>query len=173
MNPRKMLAVAVLNVLATGPLSFSSVADNPSRVVESWRTEGGWLTELRQHANGARVCTTGKGFNNPYPFGISVVRSGETNVIVLVDNQQPPTSAGVMRLWLAGEPRGEFKTQIEGPAWATEEQESAAASRLFASLSPGTLAISVAGRQYEADLTGIGAARTQLQTCETLAGKVS
>jgi len=39
-----------------------------SQVIKSWRTDAGWLTELRQHTDGARVCATGKAFKEADPL---------------------------------------------------------------------------------------------------------
>jgi hypothetical protein len=49
------------------------------------KTDDGWLTELRVHPNGAKVCSTGKAAYTPHTFGLTFVRSGSQNVVLLVD----------------------------------------------------------------------------------------
>ncbi len=142
-----------------------AVADT-SQVLKSWRTDDGWLTELRQHANGARVCATGKAFGEAHPFGLSIVRSGEVTLITLVDQQQPPARGGKMELSADGQALGSLSVTPEGPAFATSEMESEHTWKLISGLPGQVLSIDVDGRSYKADLAGINQARDQLKSCE-------
>lgn len=142
-----------------------AVAD-PSQVVKFWRTDAGWLTELRQHADGARVCTTGKAFKESRPFGSSIVKSGPVTLITLVDEGQPPSQGGQMTFGSGGETFGNLTVTPAGPAFATTEEESERTWNTISRLPAQTLSIGVAGREYAADLAGIEQARDQLKACE-------
>jgi hypothetical protein len=151
--------------LTAALLSSAAVAD-PSQVVKSWRTDAGWLTELRQHTDGARVCATGKAFKEGHPFGLSIVKSGGVTLITLVDEGQPPNHGGEMKLSADGEALGRLSVTPAGPAFATTEGESDKTWTLISALPPQMLSIDVDGRRYQADLMGIDQARDQLKVCE-------
>jgi hypothetical protein len=161
-----LLSLSALCVLA--PLAASAAG----QLVQSWRTDGGWLTELRVHPNGAKVCSTGKAAQTPHTFGLSFVRSGAENVVRLVDERDAPAggSGGDMTFEQSGKMVAILKVRVAGPAWASTEPTGPQAKALMANLSAGPLTISVAGRQYQMDLTGIGDAMAQLRTCEAQAG---
>jgi hypothetical protein len=161
----KWQSVGPVALLISASLPGAAFAD-ASRVVKSWRTDHGWLTELRQHDNGARVCATGKAFRDGRPFGLSIVKSGEVTLITLVDEGQPPERGAKMELSAAGQPVGSLAVTIQGPAFATSEGESRKTWALVRDLPAGPLSIDVGGRQYLADLAGIGLAREQLKSCE-------
>ena len=146
-------------------IPYTACADQ-SQVLKSWRTDAGWLTELRQHANGARVCATGKAFKGDHPFGLSIVKSGEITLVTLVDERQPPSRGGRMQLSTAETALADLLVTSEGPAVATTEQESNKTWSLVNSLSAQPLSIAVDGRQYRADLAGIEQARDQLKSSE-------
>lgn len=129
-RPSVSLFLSALYLLGTTPISAET-----SRVVRVWRSEGGWLTELRQHSDGARVCTTGKAFNTPHQFGISIVRSGQVTLILLVDEVESPTTGGEMRFAASGRILPAFASHVEGPAFATAESDSARALELITGLS--------------------------------------
>lgn len=162
-SPRSPLGPAVL--VAAICLPHAGSADT-SQVLQAWRTNGGWLTELRQHTDGARVCTAGKAFTDPHRFGLSIVRSGPVTLITLVDQAQPPSSGGEMRFSADGRLLGSLPVIAEGPALATSEADSQRAWHLFSSLEAQPVSIAAAGREYQADLAGIGNARAQLEFCE-------
>ncbi len=157
--------VCPVALLISASLSDAALAD-PSHVLKSWRTEQGWLTELRQHDNGARVCATGKAFSEGRPFGLSIVKSGDVTLVTLVDEGQPPEHGGKMELSASGQPVGSLAVTVEGPAFATSEGESRKTWDLVRDLPAAPLSIQVEGRQYVADLAGIGLARKQLKSCE-------
>lgn len=159
-----------LVALASGASLPGTATADPSSVVQTWRTGDGWLTELRQHTNGARVCVTGKGFKVGHPFGISIVRSGEVTLITVVDEKQPPKKGGEMTFSSADNSFGAFPVIAEGPAYATSEGDSRRVRQMIAGLRPGPLFIAIAERKYQADLAGIDEARVQLATCESQAG---
>jgi hypothetical protein len=154
-----------LVALMTGAFPQATFAD-ASQVVKSWRTPAAWLTELRQHADGARVCATGKAFGEGHPFGLSIVRSGQITLVTLVDEGRPPVRSGMMKLSASGKVLGDLAVTPEGPAFATTEKESEKARKLIAILPPTVLSIDVDGRRYQADLTGLDEARGQLEVCE-------
>jgi hypothetical protein len=81
------------------------------------KTDDGWLTELRVHPNGAKVCSTGKAAYTPHTFGLTFVRSGSENVVLLVDEQQPPTdtSGGEMTFEQSDKTLAALKMQVAGP----------------------------------------------------------
>jgi hypothetical protein len=158
------LAATVLPLIAT--VWPCTVYADQSTVIKSWRTSEGWLTELRQHTDGARVCAMGKAFNDSHPFGISVVKAGQITLITLVDQQDPPSRGGAMILSASGQPLGVVTVEPAGPAFATTEGESGKTWDLIKDLAPGIVAIDVDGRQYRANFAGIEQARAQLRSCE-------
>ena len=157
-------------LLATTSMPGATSAD-PSQVMQAWRTRDGWLTELRQHTSGARVCVSGKDFRGAHPFGISLLRSGRIALVTVVDQLQPPATGDEMEFSAGGRKLGRFAAISQGPAFATAEGESQRAWQLISGLEPGTLSIAVAGREYQADLAGIVEARAQLQSCEAEAAR--
>ena len=159
--------VAAFAVSAIVPAAHADT----SQVVKSWRTADGWLTELRRHSNGANVCVSAKAFTTPHQFGLSIIRSGPATLVTLVDQQQPPTSAGDLTISSGNTQLGSFQTTVQGPAWATTEADSQKMWSLLSDVTPGAVALSVAGRQYDADLAGIAEARAQLQTCRAESGQ--
>ena len=170
--------MATHRTLISGLISLATVcglcplaALAAGELVQSWKTDDGWLTELRVHPNGAKVCSTGKAAYTPHPFGLTFVRSGSENVVLLVDEQQPPThaSGGDMTVEQAGKTLGTLKTQVAGPAWASIDPTDPQATALISKLSPGPLTINVAGRHYRMDLAGLAGALAQLSTCEAQA----
>jgi hypothetical protein len=163
----KKIHVAGFLVIALSPAVVPQVSfADASQVLRSWRTDAGWLTELRQHTNGARVCATGKAFRQDHPFGLSIVKSGQVTLITLVDEKQPPSDGGTMQLSSSGQALASLFVTVEGPAFATTEDESDKTWNAISGLPPQMLSIDVGGRQYQADLAGIDQARDQLKTCE-------
>jgi hypothetical protein len=140
-------------------------------LVQSWKTDDGWLTELRVHPNGAKVCSAGKAAYTPHTFGLTFVRSGSESVVLLVDEQQPPsdTRGGDMTFEQSDNMLGALQVQVAGPAWASVDPAGPQATALISKLSPGPLTINVAGRQYKMDLAGLAGALAQLSSCETQA----
>ena len=136
------------------------------QLVNSWKTAGGWLTEMRVHPNGARVCSTGKATQAPRPFGLTMVRSGTENVLLVVDEAQPPTSAGDMKFVQSGKTIGTLPAQVAGPAFASADPNSSQTPELVSRLTTAALTIDVAGRQYQTDLSGLPDALAQLARCE-------
>jgi hypothetical protein len=135
------------------------------------KTDEGWLTELRVHPNGAKVCSTGKAAYTPHTFGLTFVRSGSQNVVLLVDEHQPPTdtSGGDMTFEQSDKMLGALKMQVAGPAWASIDPTGPQATALISKLSPGPLTINVAGRHYRMDLAGLAGALAQLSSYEAQA----
>jgi hypothetical protein len=162
----KCVRVALTASVLMMTLSSATVHADQSAVVKSWRTSEGWLTELRQHTDGARVCATGKAFTESHPFGLSIVKAGQVTLITLVDQQDPPSRGGAMVLSASGQPLGVVMVEPAGPAFATTEDESAKTWDLIKDLAPGIVAIDVDGRQYRANFAGIEQARAQLRSCE-------
>jgi hypothetical protein len=113
-----VLAVAAAVALSTLP------ARAAGQLVNSWKTPNGWLTEMRVHPNGAKVCSTEKATQAPRPFGLTMVRSGTENLLLVVDEAQPPTSAGDMMFVQAGKTVGTLRTQVAGPAFASADPNS-------------------------------------------------
>lgn len=163
-----LIPICLAAAAAAVCLPLAASADT-SQVMQAWRTSDGWLTELRQHANGARVCTTGKAFRAPTPFGLSIVRSGPVTLITLVDEQQRPTSGGEMRFSSGGRLVGSLPALVEGPALATTENDSQRTWQLISNLEPQPVSIAVGGREYQGDFAGIGNARAQLDICQSQA----
>lgn len=153
-------SLAVLAVLVALPALAAG------QLANSWRTPNGWLTEMRVHPNGAKVCSTGKAAQTPRPFGLTVVRSGTENLLLVVDEAQPPTSAGDMTFSQAGKTIGTLRAQIAGPAYATADVNGSQTPDLVAKLTTAALTIDVAGRQYQTDMAGLPDALAQLAKCE-------
>lgn len=139
----------------------------PGALTQSWKTADGWLTELRVHPNGAKVCSTGKRSDTPHTFVLTFVRSGSEAVVLLVDQTQPPApgDTGNMTFKQSGETIGNVKAQIEGPAWASIDPNGPQAKTLMSKLTDKPLTIEVAGRQYQTELSGLGDALAQLSRC--------
>jgi hypothetical protein len=149
-----------------GACSFTPVLADVSNVMQSWRTDDGWLTELRKHSDGALVCTTGKAFRDAHAFGLSIVQSGPTMLITLVDQVSPPSTAGPMKFSAGSQVFGALASMADGPAFATTEQESGNTRRIVSDLPDQLVTIDVADRQYDVDLSGLARAREQLKACE-------
>jgi hypothetical protein len=164
MSNTKLAAV----IAAAAISAFTAVnAYAAGELAQSWRTDHGWLTELRLHPDGAKVCSTAKASNIPHAFGITFVRSGAENIVLLADQQQPPAMPGIadMSFVQDGKARGKVKVEVAGPAWVSVNPSGPQATTLMSELSEGPLTIDVAGRQYEADLTGLPDALRQLGRC--------
>lgn len=164
MRPNLAPVGAVALAALIGLSSLPALA--AGQLVNSWRTPDGWLTELRVHPNGARVCSTGKAAQAPRPFGLTIVRSGQENVVLVVDEAQPPTSAGDMSFSQAGKTIGTLRTQVAGPTFASADPYGSQTPELIAKLTTAALSIDVAGRQYQADMSGLPDALAQLAKCE-------
>lgn len=160
----------VLNGVLLAGLVVSSIpaSADVSTVKQSWRTEDGWLTELRQHTDGAKVCSAGKAFREVHPFGLSIVQSGAVTLVTLVDEQDPPALGGRMKFSADGRDLGSLSATTQGPALASTEGESARTNKLIADLPDQLVSIDVADRHYQADLAGLTKAREQLATCQAL-----
>ena len=158
---------AAIAAAAVSALAAANAYAAAGELAGSWRTDNGWLTELRLHPDGAKVCSTGKASNNPHSFGITFVRSGTENVVLLADQQEPPSAAGLadMKFVQDGRTRGTLKVEVAGPAWVSTNPTGPQATTLMSDLTEGPLTIDVAGRQYEADLTGLPDALQQLGRC--------
>lgn len=161
------------NVMARGAVALAAVmtlstfsAHAAGQLVNSWKTPDGWLTEMRVHPNGAKVCSTGKAAQAPRPFGLTIVRSGTENVLLVVDEAQPPTSAGDMSFVQAGKTIGTLRAQIAGPAFASADPNSSQTPDLIAKLTTAALTIDVAGRRYQTDMSGLPDALAQLAKCD-------
>jgi len=166
MTSRPLLVM--LTLLGASALSVAA-ASAQGALTQSWKTPGGWLTELRVHPNGARVCSTGKPSQDPHTFVLTFVRSGPEAVVLVVDQQKPPApgDAGDMTFKQAGETVGVVKTLVEGPAWSSTDPNGPQARDLMSKLSDQALTIDVAGRQYQMQLTGLGDALAQLARCNS------
>ncbi len=161
------------SVMTSGILSLAAAitlsplpAIAAGQLANSWKTSNGWLTEMRVHPNGAKVCFTGKATQTPRPFGLTLVRSGTENLLMVVDEAQPPTSAGDMTFVQAGKTIGSLRTQVAGPAFASADPNSNQTPDLVAKLTTAALTIDVAGRQYQTDMSGLPDALAQLAKCE-------
>ena len=161
------------SVVTSGVVALAAVitmsalpARAAGQLVNSWRTADGWLTEMRVHPNGAKVCSTGKAAETPRPFGLSIVRSGTENVLLVVGQALPPTSGGDMSFVQAGKTIGTLRMQVAGPAFASADPYSSQTPDLIAKLSTAALTIDVAGRQYQTDMSGLPDALAQLAKCE-------
>jgi hypothetical protein len=168
----KMLSRSMLAAGLAGALFLPVAASaDVSKVVQAWRTGDGWLTELRKHTDGAQVCSAGKAFRDAHPFGLSIVQSGPTMLITLVDEAQPPSAGGPMKFSADGRELGALSSTPAGPAFATAEQESGKTERLVSDLPEQLVSIDVADRHYQADLSGLAKAREQLKACEAEAAQ--
>jgi uncharacterized protein (DUF2342 family) len=150
----------------------ATTAHAAGELVRSWKTNDGWLTELRTHPDGAKVCSTGKAFHQPHAFGFTFVRSGPETVVMLVDQQQPPTdqASGTMTFMQAGQTVAALAAQVAGPAWTSSDPRSPETTDLLAALKPGPMTVQVAGRTYRTDITGFDGAKEQMETCLRQAG---
>lgn len=159
------LAVSAICLLA------SQVGAAPGTLAQSWKTPGGWLTELRVHPDGAKVCSSGKVSQDPHQFVVSFVRSGSEAIVLMVDQQQPPAAgaSGEMTFHQSGETVGKVRVQAEGPAWASVDPNGPQTKSLMSKLSDQPLTIEVAGRKYEADFAGYADAMAQLSKCVSAA----
>ncbi len=163
---KRTILVSLLGVAAAVSLSAPPV-NAAGELAQTWRTEAGWLTELRVHPDGAKVCTTGKASSNPHSFGITFIRSGTENAVLLADQVEPPPAASSTNMTFVqnDETRGTLIVQAAGPAWISADPNGPQARTLISKLAPGPLTITVAGRQYQADLTGLSEALAQLNSC--------
>lgn len=140
-------------------------------LTQSWKTDGGWLTELRVHPNGAKVCSTGKTGSKPHVFGLTFVRSGPEAIVLVVDQAQPPAcGATEMTFYQSGQTAGIVKAMAEGPAFASTDPTGPQATGIMSKLTEQPLAIEVGGRRYEIALTGLTDALAQLARCVSGAG---
>ena len=94
-----------------------------------------------------------------------MARSGAVTVFALVDQQQPFTHAGTLKLVQNGREIGSFGAQAQGPSFATLKGHSDRVKALIGKFDAGVVTIHADGRQYTADLAGIGPARSQLDAC--------
>jgi hypothetical protein len=133
-------------------------------VLQSWRSGDGWLTELRRHPDGTRSCATAKSFADKQ-FGVFMLRTGTVTLFAVVDQTQPFTGPGELKLVQGARALGTFDAQAQGPALATLELLSRQVKAAVDKLEPGILDIDAAGRHFAADLTGVVKARTQLDAC--------
>ncbi|MFO1398336.1 MAG: hypothetical protein U1F48_14855 [Burkholderiales bacterium] len=136
----------------------------PSEAQQAWRTGEGWIVELRRHPDGTRSCAMAKSFAEG-KFGIFVVRTSSVTLFAVVDEQQPFTGPGTLRLAQGARALGTFDAQAQGPALATVELLGRQVQAAIARLTTDPLAIDAAGRTFTADLTGVDKARTQLDRC--------
>lgn len=139
-------------------------APTPSETLQAWRTGDGWLTELRRHPDGTRSCAMAKSFADR-KFGLFVVRTAGVTLFAVVDEQQPFTGPGTLRLTQGARALGTFDAQAQGPALATVELLGRQVQAAIAKLTPDPLAIDAAGRDFVADMTGIAKARAQIDQC--------
>ena len=156
-------------ILAGASFLTTLAMSAPGALTQSWRTQDGWLTELRVHPNGARVCSTGKVSQDPHQFVLTFVRSGPEAVVLLVDQKQPPAASdtGDMTFTQAGQTIGNVRTVVEGPAWSSTDPNGPQARELMTKLTDQALTIKVAGRQYQTQLNGLGDALAQLTRCNS------
>ncbi|HWV54654.1 hypothetical protein [Pseudorhodoplanes sp.] len=161
-------AIAAILGAATG---LPSVASAQGALTQSWKTDGGWLTELRVHPNGAKVCSTGKAGSKPHAFGLSFVRSGPEAVVLVVDQAQPPSGGATEMIFRqGGQTVGAVKAMTEGPAFASTDPTGPQATGIMSKLTDQPLVIEVGGRRYETALTGLSDALAQLARCASGAG---
>ncbi|RAI39233.1 hypothetical protein CH341_26265 [Rhodoplanes roseus] len=154
-----MLAAAALAALALP-------AQAQGALQGAWRTDGGWLTELRSHPDGAKVCSTGKAGQTPHTFGLTIVRSGPETVVMVVDQTQPPApGVGEMSFSQNGRVVDTIPVQVTGPAVGSRDARGPEAGRLISRLSPGPTTIAVGDRRWELDLAGLPAALAELDRC--------
>lgn len=132
----------------------------------AWRTDGGWLTELRTHPDGAKVCSTGKAGTTPHAFGFTVVKSGDETVVMVVDQTQPPApGTDALTFAQAGRTVGTIPAQVTGPAVGSRDARGTEAPRLLAGLAPGPVTITAGDRRWEIDLAGLPDALAALDRC--------
>ncbi|MFL9825087.1 hypothetical protein [Rhodoplanes sp. SY1] len=136
----------------------------------AWRTDGGWLTELRTHPDGAKVCSTGKAGETPHGFGFTVVRSGDETIVMVVDQTAPPASAPaaepvVLAFDQGGRVVGKIPARVTGPAVASADPRAPEASRLLRALIPGPVTITAGDRRWTLDLAGLPTALAELDRC--------
>ncbi len=165
-----LLSLAAISAAVVRPAGAAS-----GQLAQTWRTEAGWLTELRVHPDGAKVCTTGKASTTPHSFGITFIRSGTENAVLLADEVQPPpaTRSSDMTFVQNSETRGTLIVQSAGPAWISTNPNGQQAPALISKLTPGPLTVNVDGRQYQTDLTGLPEALAQLNSCAQAANSAS
>jgi len=155
--------ISLVAVAAIG----ATAAHASGELVRSWKSVDGWLTELRAHPDGAKVCSSGKAFHEPHAFGFTFVRSGPETVVMLVDQVQPPADQAptTMRFVQAGQTVGELPAQVAGPAWISANPRSPETAALLASLEPGPMTVHVAGRTYHTNIVGIRVAKERMEAC--------
>lgn len=170
MSGRHLTIAAI--ALACGFCLSSQAGLAQGALTKSWKTAGGWLTEMRVHPNGAKVCSIGKAVQNPHSFGLTFVRSGAESMVLVVDQKEPPAAAtsSEMTFRQDGETVGRIRVQAEGPAFASTNPNGPEARNLFARLTERPVTIEVAGRTYRAELNGLSDAMAQLSQCEAEAG---
>lgn len=135
-----------------------------SETQQAWRTGDGWIVELRRHPDGTRSCAMAKSFADRQ-FGLFVVRTSTVTLFAVVDQQQPFTGPGTLRLTQGARALGSFDAQAQGPALATVELLTRQVQAAIVRLTADPLAIDAAGRAFVADLTGVDKARAQLDSC--------
>lgn len=170
--PSLLAALALAATLAHGQRlpAPAAVPDDPppapppSETLQAWRTGDGWIAELRRHADGTRSCAMAKSFADR-KFGLFVVRTPTVTLFAVVDEQQPFTGPGTLRLTQGARALGSFEAQAQGPALATLELLARQVQAALARFTPDPLAIDAAGRAFVADMTGIDKARAQLDQC--------
>ena len=166
MNRRSRLSLLIAVTFAlVSPLTLAVTPAVPNQAAQAWSSPDGWLTELRPHPNGTASCATAKNFRDPHAFSIFMARSGAVTVFALVDQQQPFTHAGTLKLVQNGREIGSFGAQAQGPSFATLAGHSDRVKALIGKFDAGVITIHADGRQYQADLAGIGPARSQLDAC--------
>ena len=172
MNRRSRLSLLTAVTFAlVSPLALAVTPAAPNQANQSWSSPDGWVTELRHHPGGTASCATAKNFRVPHAFGIFMARSGAVTVFALVDQQQPFTHAGTLKLVQNGREIGRFGAQAQGPSFATAKGHSDQVKALIGKFDAGVVTIDAAGRQYRADFAGIGPARSQLDACVTQMAK--
>jgi cytochrome c peroxidase len=139
-------------------------APAPSQVLQSWRSGDGWLTELRRHPDGTTSCATAKSFAER-GFGLFMLRSGNVTLFAIVDQRQPFTGPGTLKLVQGARAIGTFDAQAQGPALSSVEILSRQVKAAIDKLDTGVLDVDAAGRHFAADMTGIDRARAQLASC--------
>ena len=166
MNRRSRLSLLTAVTFAlVSPLTLAVTPAAPNQAAQAWSSPDGWLTELRPYPNGTASCATAKNFRDPHAFAIFMAHSGAVTVFALVDQQQPFTHAGTLKLVQNGREIGSFGAQAQGPSFATLRGHSDRVKALIGKFDAGVVTIHADGRQYTADLAGIGPARSQLDAC--------
>jgi hypothetical protein len=136
--------------------------------LQRWRSGNGWLTELRRHPDGTTSCATGKSFADHGNFGLFMLRTATVTLFSVVDQQQPFTGPGTLKLMQGMRVIGTFDAQAQGPALATVELESRQVKAAIDRVEAGPLDIEAAGRHFNADMAGVDRARAQLDACVAL-----